>query len=61
VSIKVIPNNKKSQRDAVKCAKDINTHNLPAKMLNNGEYICLDLLPEAFANHFKSKVENIVN
>jgi hypothetical protein len=26
-------------------------------MLHEGEYIGLDELPEAFANHFKSKVE----
>ena len=57
---KIIPNNTKSVWDAVKLAKNLNVQNLPEKMSFNGEWTDLNQLPDIFANHFKSKVDNIV-
>ena len=61
VRSKIIPNNTKSLWDAVRIAKDLNIQNLPDKMqAPNGDYIGKDNLPEAFAEFFKNKVENIL-
>ena len=58
---RIIPGNSKSLWDAVKIAKDINIPKLPNTMYLNNTKIENNLLPDAFAEFFKSKVETIVN
>ena len=61
VRSKIMPNNNKSLWDAVKIAKNLNTQNLPDKLSLNDRWVNNDQLPDAFANYFKSKVDDIVN
>jgi exonuclease III len=57
----IIPGNSKSLWDAVKKAKDINTPKLPSKMNVQNIEILNPELPDAFADFFEAKVNNIVN
>ena len=58
---KIIPGNTKSLWDAVKIAKDSNKPKLPVSMSYNNQNVNRNELPDAFADFFQSKVENIVN
>ena len=58
---RIIPGNSKSLWDAVKKAKDINTPQLPTKMTLQNVEIIKNELPDAFADFFETKVNDIVN
>jgi hypothetical protein len=59
VRSKIIPNNSKSLWDAVKLAKNLNIQNLPDKPSLDDAWVDLGQLLDVFADHFKSKVDNI--
>ena len=50
----------KSLWKAVNIAKDINCDEIPAKMFKANVEISKDELPEAFAEHFESKITNLL-
>ena len=57
----IIPGNSKSLWQAVKISKDMNTNEIPKVMYKDGILIKQENIPDAFANFFKDKVQNIVN
>ena len=57
----LIPGNSKTLWDSVKIAKNVNINNLPELMTLNDLPIPKIDLQDTIANHFKSKIDNIVN
>ena len=57
----IVPGNSKSLWNAVKIAKDINISPIPTNMQYDGNTIKIEELPDAFAKHFKDKVDNIIS